>query len=337
MAGLNEPLGWPGLADQLYDSAQTRQPAERLGAAFGDPALFARLRDRLADVGVDNKTKNHAIGVLASDNSVENLPILLALLDNEALAVPVILALKKYSHPSVASALIDRFPGWDDAASNIALEVLCSRSQSAMKLLDAIDAGDIEKSRLSAFYARQMSNLGDATLNDRLARQWGRLGQSSKERLAEIKKLATAYKTAPLWAYNQNAGKTHFKKLCAACHQPDDSNARLAPKLAGTGAKGVDYIVENIIDPNAVIGKDFQARIILTVEGRVVTGLVIKETDSAITVATGTSTETVAKEDIDEVSISKNSFMPESLLQPLNEREKIELLKYLMTAPMDSH
>ena len=69
----------------------------------------------------------------------------------------------------------------------------------------------------------------------------------------------------------------------------------------------------------------------LTSEGRVITGLVETETDSAITIRTATQNVTVAKEDIEEIQVSPNSFMPESLLTPLNDREKLELMKYLMT------
>ena len=333
--GLKAPAEWSDVAPQLYKSPRTRRAAERLGAAFGDPALFARMHTILADNLSGDDAKLHALRILGNDDSASNLPLLLGLLENEKLAVPVILALKRYNDPTVATALVARLAKRDGSANNATLEVLSSRTGWSHKLLDAIVAGDIDKNRLTAFYARQMANLRDSALNKRLTKQWGRLSQSSAERMAEVRKLAIAYKSAPLWAYDRNAGQAHFKKLCSACHQPPDPNMRLAPKLEGTGTKGIDYIVENIVDPNAVIGKDFQARIIVTVKGRVVSGLIVKETDSAVTVATGTSTETVGKDDIDEISISQNSFMPEGLLKPLNDREKIELLRYLMTARFD--
>ena len=94
--------------------------------------------------------------------------------------------------------------------------------------------------------------------------------------------------------------------------------------------KGIEYLVENVIDPNAVIGRDFQARIIVTREGRVITGLIEKETDSSITIRTLTESVTVAKSEIEETKISLNSFMPEGLLRNLNDREQIELFKFLM-------
>ena len=78
------------------------------------------------------------------------------------------------------------------------------------------------------------------------------------------------------------------------------------------------------MDPNAVIGKDFQARNILTADGLVVTGVILKETDSAITVRTANATQTIAQDDFEEIVVSSNSFMPEGLLNLLEEQEVAE-------------
>jgi putative heme-binding domain-containing protein len=167
-------------------------------------------------------------------------------------------------------------------------------------------------------------------LNERLARDWGTLGQSSTEKQHEIEKLTQLYQSAPLWAYEQQKGAAHFQKHCATCHNPDEKGIRIGPNLAGTGSKGIRYIVENVIDPSAVIGRDFQARNIVVNDGRVITGLIESETDTAATIRTATNSVTVAKEEIEEIVVSDKSFMPEGLFSTLTELERIELLKYLM-------
>jgi putative heme-binding domain-containing protein len=176
-----------------------------------------------------------------------------------------------------------------------------------------------------------MSNLGSSEVDQRLAEQWGKLGQSSAESKASIEDLVNQYKKAPLWAFNRNQGEATYKKLCSNCHSQTDQSQRIGPKLEGSGTKGIEYIVENIIDPNAVIGEDFLARQILTVDGTVVTGVVLKESETALTVRTATSTQIIAKDDVDQIVISKNSFMPEGILKPLSDRERIELLMYVMS------
>lgn len=332
MRGLPAPQAWPNLAEVFYDATQTdiRHPAESIGAAFGDERLYARMRRLLDDQVNDVATKRHAIAILASDASPENLSRFLKLLDTPELAPQIIPLLSRFNDDSVPEQLIQRLPNLQGNDNGTAMEVLCSRVTWADRVLDAITTGTLPKHQLTAYSARQMASLGNSPLNARLSKEWGMLGQTSEELRAEIETVATAYSTAPLWAYDANAGSLHFKKLCAQCHLPNQQNESLAPRLAGSGAKGVAYVAENIINPNAVIGRDYQARIVVTTEGRVLTGLIEKETDSSITVRTLTGSETVAKSDIEETTTSTNSFMPEGLLKTLNDRERIELFKYLM-------
>ena len=330
--GIAAPTTWSKLSNELYDSnkAGIRDAAESIGAAFSDPAPFERMRKRLADVNADIPTKREAIRVLASDSSPKNLPHLLTLLDTPELAAEVIPLLSRYNDNGVADELLKRLPELQGQENTAAMQVLCGRVAWSNLVLDHIKDGSLPKSQLTAFYAHQMSNLSDEILNQRLTKEWGTFGQSSAELKTEITKTAAAYKAAPLWDFRYGDGAAQFQKMCASCHLANAQNEALAPKLAGSGSKGIDYLVENVIDPNAVIGRDFQARIIVTTEGRVITGLIEKETDSSVTVRTLTESVTVAKSEIEETKISPSSFMPEGLLKPLNDRERIELFKFLM-------
>ncbi|QEF98304.1 hypothetical protein Mal15_23560 [Stieleria maiorica] len=328
---LNAPAGWASLAADLYRDDATRGPAETLGAAFGDESLYRRMRNQLADEQTSLHDRQHALSILASDSNPENLPAMLSLIDVPQLQLEIIRQLKRYDDPGVAAALIDRLPTLPDTIREAAMETLCSRAASSLLLLDAIKHGRVAKGQLTGFYARQMASLEHEDVSAKLQEQWGTLGQSSAESKAAIDSLVDQYKKAPLWAYHRGNGEATFKKLCATCHVQTEDAQRIGPKLDGTGAKGIEYIVENIIDPNAVIGEDFLARQILTVDGVVITGVVLKETDSALTIRTATATQTVAQDDVEQMIVSKNSFMPEGLLKQLTDRERIELLMYLMS------
>jgi putative heme-binding domain-containing protein len=333
MRGLPKPSNWSNVSIGLYDAsdARVRRIAESLGAAFGDEELYARMRRLLADRSTAVDAKRHALSILASDPAPQNLTLLLPLLDTKELVAQVLPLLTRYNDPAIATDLIARLPQLQGRDNAVAMEVLSTRSAWAEKVLDSILAGELDKKQLTAYHVRQMSSLGSASLNARLTKEWGALKQSSEERRAEIAEMVGAFTTAPLWAYSAAEGAAHFKKLCAACHQPNEQDESLGPKLAGTRSKGIEYIVENVVDPNAVIGRDYQARLVLTISGRVISGLVEKETESAITIRTATDSVVIAAAEIDEIQISKNSFMPEGLLKDLNDRQRIELLKYLMS------
>lgn len=330
--GLELPPSWERSAERLYraDDPTVRRAAESIGAVFGDPVLMRRMREIVGDGSASTDEVRHALGILAYDSSDELVETLLPRLDDPALVDDILPLLGAFGDERIGVALVERLGAWEGARSDRALGLLAGRVAWGTALLDAIESGAIDKSRLTAFHARQLAGLGDASLDERLERVWGRLGRSSDERQREMESLANAYREAPLWAYDQGAGAATFRKLCANCHSAGPGEESIGPRLEGTGAKGIDYIVENLLDPNAVIGRDFQATVIATIDGRVVSGLVIDETESAITLRLPTSTETIAKDEIEERAVSENSFMPEGLIEPLSDRERIELLKFLM-------
>jgi hypothetical protein len=60
-----------------------------------------------------------------------------------------------------------------------------------------------------------------------------------------------------------------------------------------------------------------------------VSGLAVQETPSALTLRTTVGETVIPKSEIAHRLASEKSLMPEGLIEPLNEREQIELLKFL--------
>jgi len=145
-----------------------------------------------------------------------------------------------------------------------------------------------------------------------------------------IAKWEKTFAEAPLWAYSADDGRKHFQQLCAPCHVLGQDGNRVGPELTGAGRNGIRYFLENIVDPNAVIGTDFQMTTVETKGGDVVSGLTITETAGALTLRTTTEQIVVPKSDIVRRTTSESSLMPEGLLEALGERERLELLKYLL-------
>lgn len=329
--GLEMPASFLVFGPALYvsDDGAMRAAALNLGIVFGDELLFDQMRDVLASDAPLGR-KSEALSILTADSRPLETSTLIQLLDTDALREASLPMLRRSNDVQVALALIERLGSWDNATRDKGLEILCSRAAWGMELVNAIEREAIDKSWLTAYYARQLAGLNDAALTEKLGSVWGRLQSSSEEKLAEIDRLSAAYTEAPLWAYDAGAGQQHFQKLCANCHLATPEQPRIGPPLEGSGAKGVRYILENVIDPNAVVGRDFQATIVVTLEGRSVTGVVIDENETALTLRTSNAVEVIPLEEIDQRAISPNSFMPEGILDPLSDRERIELLKYLM-------
>jgi putative membrane-bound dehydrogenase-like protein len=334
--GVEGVSDWKRIADRLYASEDptVRRAAETIGAQFGDDALFQRVRQRLAsgDPKVDAQVDiGHALRLLALDHDSANVPILLTQLDYGKRVLEVLPLLRAYEEPSIGEAILERLPKWDGDVEAAALGVLASRPSWTQQFLEAMKSGNLSKSKLNAYTARQIAALGDEEIQASLEEVWGRVASSPVGLRQEIQRLTTIYREAPLWAFDAAAGQKHFQKLCATCHALEQANTEIAPKLQGTGAKGIEYAIENVIDPNAVIGRDYQARVVRTDDGQVITGLVVEETPSAIQLRTPTDTVTIDRDAIEELRISENSFMPMGLLETLDDRQRIELFKYLLS------
>ena len=84
-----------------------------------------------------------------------------------------------------------------------------------------------------------------------------------------------------------------------------------------------------MIDPNALIGKDYQATQVLTVDGRVITGLLKEENESAVIIQTANEKLVIDKGDIEDRSLSSVSMMPEGQLDQLEPMEVRDLIAYL--------
>jgi putative heme-binding domain-containing protein len=174
-----------------------------------------------------------------------------------------------------------------------------------------------------------MHNLNQGEVTKLLEKVWGKVASSSAEAQQSIAKLRHMYTTAPLWAYSENNGRQIYQKTCAACHPLDGSAVPLGPGLAGSWRNGLDYFLENIVDPNAVVGENYRMTLIVRTSGSVVSGMLDSETDNAVVIRTAESTITVPKAEIAERRLVNQSVMPMGILQPLSETETIELLKFL--------
>ncbi|MFN7732605.1 MAG: PVC-type heme-binding CxxCH protein [Pirellula sp.] len=326
------PASWSRTAPRLRQSSspQVRSAAAWLGAFFGDESELQRQRETLVS-SQQLPERLAAIELLGLRSSPKNLDPLLASLSTPELVAKSLQQLRRYEDPRIAPIVLKQLNGWSDDAQAAGIDLLSSRASWATQLLAAVRDGNLDRGRVRAFHARQIALLDDPDLHEQLVNTWGRIGEGNEKLKDEIRKNLEAYQGAPLWAFDAGNGQKHFQRLCASCHSLEKSNVEIAPNLRGTSAKGIAYAIENVIDPNAVIGRDYQARIVQTDDGQILAGLVVSESESAIQLRTANNTITLDRNDIENVRVSEASFMPQGLLESLDERQRIELFKFLMS------
>ena len=103
----------------------------------------------------------------------------------------------------------------------------------------------------------------------------------------------------------------------------------VGPELTGSQRSNLDYVLENVIDPSAVVPREYQMVNFGLADERVVGGIVLRETKDAVTVRTVNDTLTIPTSDIVTRKQTPVSIMPEGLFDQMKPDEVRDLVAYL--------
>ena len=106
--------------------------------------------------------------------------------------------------------------------------------------------------------ARQIMALNDKAIATRLEKAWGNDPPARrKDRAALMKKWKDRSPTTLKTADRPN-GRVLFAKHCASCHKMFGEGGDVGPDLTGSQRTNLDYVLENVLDPSAVVPREFQ-------------------------------------------------------------------------------
>lgn len=128
------------------------------------------------------------------------------------------------------------------------------------------------------------------------------------------------------------AGKELFTKHCANCHQMAGAGSKVGPGLDGIGARGLERLCEDILDPSRNVDQAFRQSLVALKSGQVHTGLVTRAEGNLVVLVDQTGKEvTVDKGNIEEQKVTNLSPMPANFADSLNEKEFADLMAYLLS------
>jgi putative heme-binding domain-containing protein len=328
------PEGWSAVYRKLADSpdAEVREKVLRLSVLFGDPAALAALRRTAADAGAPAGRRQAALQTLIEKRPPDLLPLLRDLLADRAMRAAALRGLAAYDDPGTPELILRHYASCTDAEKAAAVATLAARPGYALALLDAMEKGRVPRRDLSPFVARQLLGFNDRRVAERLNAVWGSIRPAAKDRTALMEKYKALATPQQFKKADRAHGRMVFSRNCANCHTLFDDGGKIGPDLTGSQRANPEYVLTKVLDPNAVVARDYQVTAVVTADGRAFNGIVKEETDKTLTLQTPTEVVRLAKADVEERKRMEVSMMPEGLLAPMSETEVRDLLAYLAGA-----
>ena len=325
------PAGWERVEERLgkSDDQQVKLLTQSLGLTFGSKTALGQLRAVVQDRNADANAPRSALDALLTSRDPELPALLQRLLADPTLRGPAIRGLARFEAPGSAEAVLKIYPELNATEKRDALNMLSSRATYAQPLLAAASSGSVPKKDLTAELIRQLRNLKSAEVDKQLQEVWGAFREASADKKQEIEKYTRVYRAGGSQPGDAVRGRAVYARTCQQCHVLFDVGGNVGPDITGSARADLQYILETIVDPNAVIPHDYRSTTVSTKDDRVITGIVKKDDANALTIATANETLTIPKGDIDSVQVSEISMMPEGLLAQLSDQEVRDLIYYL--------
>ncbi len=304
-------------------------PATQVQCSWGDATAIAAVAKMLAET----KDEPHKIGCLKAligGAAPSALSIAENLLDTTSVGTQeqVLFLLGRMNSPKIADAILARYAKFEPGLQPRALELLTTRAEWSAPLLSAIEAKTISKDAPNLNQLRRMASFKDEAFAKQFKALYGTIREGrNPDREQVLNKTRDFLHGTP---GDPERGIVVFKKVCAQCHKLYGEGAEVGPDLTGSGRNNWDQLLTNVLDPSLVIGGSYQARVLQTTDGRVLTGLAVEDNDQRVVLKVqGGKLETVPRDQIEVYKVSEVSMMPEQLEKQITPQELADLFSYL--------
>ena len=330
---MTAPKSWAKVTERASEfGEESVKLIEKISLVFGDGLSMDRLKKLATDSEADATARQQAILSMGQFADADKLfPLLKDGIKDRLVSPAVVKALAKSSDPEVATAILNHYKWLPVEAQENAMDTLCGRKPWAKKLLGAMEKGRMPASMLTAWHARQIQLFEDQSLTEQLGKVWGKVRDTDKQKLAQIKSLRVMMSAEKIAASDAKKGKELFTKHCASCHAMFGEGKAVGPDLTGADRKNLNYLLENIVDPSATVATTYRTSALAMDDGRLLTGVVLDNNGQTLKLQTQEELLTLEVDAIEEIKQTELSLMPDGLLDKLTDQEKVNLFGFLMS------
>ena len=251
--------------------------------------------------------------------------------DEPSLQRVAIRCLSAYDDDAIAPALIGAFGSrlsTEHDLRSTACRTLASRPAWARRLLNELTSWRLRREDIPTDVVQQLRGYQDPDLSAAVEQVFGPPPETaSPERLAEIRRLREMLSTGH---GDSEKGKQDFIKSCGVCHQLFGDGQRVGPPLDGYQRGDISFWVNAIVEPSLEIREGYQPYLVLTVDGRIINGMITAQDSQSVTLRDAQNqTVVLDRNDIDELHALSTSLMPGDLLRDWSDQRIRDLIAYL--------
>ena len=308
--------------------------AALLATTWGNRAAAGVVRGVLASADQPTEKRLQAIvSLVASGDSkvLDDVAALLATPEKNAIEfrAAALAALGRLDDERVAKVVIENYARLEEDLQPKAVELLTQRTSWSKSLLLAIGNGQLDAAALNVNQVGKLLARGDAELTKLVQAKWGSVrtdrNPEREKVVAEMRERLLATPGDP------HHGLQVFHKVCGQCHKIHGRGQEVGPDITANGRASFDQLLSNVFDPSLVIGASYQARTMITADGRVLTGLLAEDNEERIVLKMqGGKLETIPRDEVEEMRISRLSLMPEGLEKQLEPQQLADLFAFLV-------
>ena len=214
------------------------------------------------------------------------------------------------------------------------MEVVVTRANWTKLLLERILDNHLPKALLTSAQARQIANFPDPEIKQLLADAWGTFNPIENDPASQdlAEKMRRLAQPPLLAAADKRAGRILYEQLCSSCHLLYGEGSPIGPDLTGSGRNEIEYLIENLLHPSAIVPSGYRLSTVHLKDGRALGGVITAQSDGkiALQMIGQDPARQIPRSEIESIDTSTQSFMPPGLLNPLDERQLTDFLSYLM-------
>ncbi|MDB6023347.1 MAG: putative rane-bound dehydrogenase domain protein [Pedosphaera sp.] len=327
-----EVVPWPVSDPRLVEDRKVS--VAKIAREFKVAALEPRLAEWLAGRETDEAVREAAALGLIAINPEAHISLISMVSSNvdedAALREKMAQALAAANLPAARAALIESLRVAPDRLQVKMALALAGSDEGAETLLQLAESGKISpRLLLNRPIQERLTAAKPAHYQERAEKLTKGLSPANEE----LQKILDArrVKFDPAKASAVLGAKT-FAQNCMVCHSMDNQGGAVGPHLDGVGNRGLERLIEDILDPSRNVDPSFRYSIVTLKNGDVLAGLQRREEGAVIVFVDATGKEIpVAKTDIERRVESTASLMPDNFSEAIPIADFNNLLAFLLS------